>query len=156
VTTRRHKVQIPFGRAAVQIFAPNDRMNQILIEHLDPTAWRARPPGNARTIAAIFTPMHNARSKRVRLIVSQLKIPFQLNRAHFRPQQARAGLGESAARCAEMLTEALGTRPELSSHTVSDRGQLMAHPGADTGRSARRGGKVESTDRGPHAAYPSP
>ena len=25
-------------------------MNQILIEHLDPTAWRANPPGKARTI----------------------------------------------------------------------------------------------------------
>jgi hypothetical protein len=44
------------GRAAVQIFAANDRMNQLFIEHLDPAA----------------------------------------------------GLAESAARCAEMLAEALG------------------------------------------------
>jgi len=42
-------------------------MNQILIEHLDPTAWKAKPPGKARTIAAIFTHMHNVRSKWVRL-----------------------------------------------------------------------------------------
>jgi hypothetical protein len=39
---------------------------------------------------------------------SALKVPPQLNRAHCTPQQARAGLAESAARCAEMLAEALG------------------------------------------------
>jgi uncharacterized damage-inducible protein DinB len=83
-------------------------MNQILIEHLDPTAWRAKPPGKVRTIAAIFTHMHNVRSKWVRLTAPHLKVPRQLNRAHCTPQQARAGLAESAARCAEMLAEALG------------------------------------------------
>jgi uncharacterized damage-inducible protein DinB len=83
-------------------------MNQILIEHLDPTAWRAKPPGKGRTIAAIFTHMHNVRSKWVRLTAPHLKVPRQLNRAHCTPQQARAGLAESAARCAEMLAEALG------------------------------------------------
>ncbi len=51
------------GHAAVQIFAANDRMNQALIENLEPAAWRAKPPGKARTIAAIFTHMHNVRSK---------------------------------------------------------------------------------------------
>ena len=108
VTTRQHKVDTQLGRAAVQIFAANDRMNQILIEHLDPTAWRAKPPGKVRTIAAIFTHMHNVRSKWVRLTAPHLKVPRQLNRAHCTPQQARAGLAESAARCAEMLAEALG------------------------------------------------
>jgi hypothetical protein len=83
-------------------------MNQIFIEHLDPTAWRAKPPGKARTIAAIFTHMHNVRSKWVRLTAPHLKIPRQLNRAHCTQQQARVGLAESAARCADMLAEALG------------------------------------------------
>src|SRR5437867_5917166 len=54
------------GRAAVQIFAANERMNQVLIEHLDPTAWRAKTPGKARTIAAIFTHVHNVRCKWVK------------------------------------------------------------------------------------------
>jgi uncharacterized damage-inducible protein DinB len=81
VTTRQHKVHTQLSRAAVQIFAANERMNQILIEHLDPTAWRAKPPGKARTIAAIFTHMHNVRSKWVRLTAPHLKVPRQLNRA---------------------------------------------------------------------------
>ena len=108
MTTRQPKVHTQLGRAAVQIFAANDRINQILIEHLDPAAWRAKPPGKARTIAAIFTHMHNVRTKWVRLTAPHLKVPPQLNRAHCTPQQARAGLAESAARCAEMLAEALG------------------------------------------------
>ena len=108
MNTRQPKVHTQLGRAAVQIFAANERMNQMLIEHLDPAAWRAKPPSKARTIAAIFTHMHNVRCKWVRLTAPHVKVPPQLNRAHCTPQQARAGLAESAARCAEMLADALG------------------------------------------------
>src|SRR5258706_6411413 len=90
------------------MFAANERINQILIEHLDPAAWRAKPPGKARTIAAIFTHMHNVRTKWVRLNASHLKVPPQLNRSHCTPRQARAALAQSAARCGEMLAEAIG------------------------------------------------
>src|ERR1019366_8130643 len=96
------------AQSVLRIFAANERINQMLIEHLDPAAWTARPPGNVRTIAAIFTHMHNVRTKWVRLTAPHLKVPAQLNRAHSTPQQARAGLAESAARCAEMLAGALG------------------------------------------------
>jgi len=110
---RQAKDHEQLGRAAVRIFAANERMNQVLIEHLDPAAWLAKPPsakasGRARTIAAIFTHMHNVRTKWVRLTAPHLKAPAQLDRAHCTPQQASAGLAESAARCAEMLAEALG------------------------------------------------
>lgn len=83
-------------------------MNQMLIEHLDPMAWKAKPPGKIRTIVAIFTHMHNVRSKWVRLTAPHLKVPRQLNRADCTQERARAGLAESAARCEEMLAEALG------------------------------------------------
>ena len=102
------RVRTPLGRSAVRMFAANERMNQILIEHLDPAAWKAKAPNNVRSIGAIFTHMHNMRCKWVRLTAPHLKIPTQLNRAHCTPQQARAALAESAARCEEMLAEALG------------------------------------------------
>jgi uncharacterized damage-inducible protein DinB len=108
VTTRQHKVDTQLGRAAVRIFAANDRINQILIEHLDPIAWRAKPPGKVRNIAAIFTHMHNVRSKWIRLTAPHLKVPRQLHRAHCTQQQASTGLALSAACCVEMLAEALG------------------------------------------------
>ena len=112
MTTRQRRVHSQSVRAAVRIFTANDRMNQILIEHLDPAAWRAKPPGDVRTIAAIFTHMHNVRTKWVRLTAPHLKVPAQLNRVSCTPEQARAGLAESAARCAEMLAEALGDGPD--------------------------------------------
>jgi uncharacterized damage-inducible protein DinB len=108
VTTRTHKVHTQISRAAIQTFVANDRINQILIEHLDSAAWRAQPPGKARTIVAIFTHLHNVRCKWIRLTAPHLKVPSRLNRAHCTPQQARAALSRSAARCAEMLAEALG------------------------------------------------
>jgi uncharacterized damage-inducible protein DinB len=107
VTTRQPKVHTQLGPAALQIFAANESMNQMLIEHLDPAAWRAQPPGNVRTIAAIFTHVHNVRCKWIRLTAPHLEVPAQLNRAHCTPRQARAALAQSAARCVEMLTEAL-------------------------------------------------
>jgi uncharacterized damage-inducible protein DinB len=113
VSMRQHKVHTQqvhtqLGRAAVQIFAANERINQMLIEHLDPAAWKSKPPGKTRTIAAIFTHMHNVRTKWVRLTIPHLKVPRQLDRTRCTPAQARAGLAESAARCADMLAEALG------------------------------------------------
>jgi uncharacterized damage-inducible protein DinB len=104
------QVQVHLGRAAAQIFAVNDRTNHMLIEQLDPAAWSAKPPGKVRNIAAIFTHMHNVRTKWIRLTAPHLKVPKQLDRAHCTPRQARAGLAESAARCEEMLAEALGGR----------------------------------------------
>jgi uncharacterized damage-inducible protein DinB len=108
VTERQYNLHTHLGRAAVQIFAANERMNQMLIEHLDPRAWKAKPPGKARPIVAIFTHMHNVRVKWVRLTAPHLKVPRQLQRTQCTPQQARSGFAESASRCAEMLAEALG------------------------------------------------
>lgn len=108
MTARPHQVQTQLGRSAIRIFAANDRINQILIEHLDPAAWKAKPPGKTRTIAAIFTHIHNVRTKWIRLTAPHLRVPAQLNRAHCTPQQASAALAHSAARCSQMLAEALG------------------------------------------------
>ena len=108
MTTPQHDVHSQSGRTAAQVFTANDRMNQMLIEHLDPAAWRTKPSGGVRPIAAIFTHMHNVRGKWIRLTAPHLNVPRQLNRAHCTPEQARAGLTESAARCSEMLAEALG------------------------------------------------
>lgn len=104
------KVHKQLGRTAAQTFLLNDRINQIPIKHLGPAAWSTKPFGRARirTIAAIFTHMHNVRCKWIRFTAPHLKVPRQLNRAHCTPKQAREGLAESAAGCAAMLAEALG------------------------------------------------
>jgi len=91
-----------------QAYLVNDRMNQLLLEHLDSRAWRARPPGQkGRTIADIFAHVHNIRRKWLRLSAPHLKLPAQLDRHLCTQVEARTALAESALRCSEMLTEAL-------------------------------------------------
>ncbi len=104
---RPQNAQTQVGRAAVQIFAVNDRLNQFLIEQLDPAAWRAKSPGRVRSIAAIFAHVHNVRCKWIRLTAPHLKVPLSLKRAHCTQRQMSKALAQSGARCAEMLAEAL-------------------------------------------------
>jgi uncharacterized damage-inducible protein DinB len=100
---------LDFRQALLETYAVNDRMNQVLLEHLDPGAWRAKPPGGkGRTIAAIFAHVHNIRCKWLRLSAPHLKFPARLDRVRCTQKQVRAALAESAARCSEMLAEALG------------------------------------------------
>jgi uncharacterized damage-inducible protein DinB len=106
VAKRQRNAQL--DHAAVRIFAVNDRLNQMLIAHLDPAAWKARPQGKVRSIAAIFAHVHNVRCKWIRLTAPHLKVPAKLGRADCTPRQASVALAQSAARCVEMLAEALG------------------------------------------------
>ncbi len=95
--------------ALQESWAVNERMMQIVLENLDPAAWRAKPPGSkARTIAAIVAHVHNIRRKWVRLSAAHLKLPAALDRAGCTQKVARAALKESAACCSEMLAQALG------------------------------------------------
>jgi uncharacterized damage-inducible protein DinB len=92
----------------VESYAVNERMNQIILEHLDPAAWRVKVTGNkGRTIADIFSHVHNVRRKWLRLSAPHLKLPAPLKRTTCTQKQAQAALAESGARCTEMLAEAL-------------------------------------------------
>jgi uncharacterized damage-inducible protein DinB len=91
-------------QALVESYAINERMNQIVLDHLDPGAWRAKLPGSrGRTIAAIFSHVHNVRLKWLRLSAPHLKLPARLDGARCSQKQAGAALAESAVRCGEML-----------------------------------------------------
>jgi uncharacterized damage-inducible protein DinB len=91
----------------VESYAVNERMNQLLLEHLDRRAWQAKPSnGKGRTIAAIFAHVHNIRRKWVRLSAPHLRLATRLDRRRLKIEQARAALAESAARVTEMLAEA--------------------------------------------------
>jgi len=72
---RTKKADTPLARSAVRIFAANERMNQMILQQLDPAAWHTKPPGNARSLAAIFTHIHNVRTKWIRLTAPHLKVP---------------------------------------------------------------------------------
>ncbi|HZQ94802.1 MAG TPA: DinB family protein [Candidatus Sulfotelmatobacter sp.] len=93
-------------------YAVNDRMNQIVLEHLDPRAWRAQlPRSRGRTIAAIFVHVHNIRGKWLRLSAPHLKSPVRLDRTRCTQKQVAQALGDSAALCSNMLAEAFAQGP---------------------------------------------
>jgi len=101
---------VDFPQQILQSYALNDRMNQLLLEHLDARAWRAKIlGGKGRTIAAIFAHVHNIRCKWVRLSAPHLKLPARLDRSRCTPKQVQAALAESARLCSQMLEEALRT-----------------------------------------------
>jgi uncharacterized damage-inducible protein DinB len=105
---RSYEALVQIRDVLLETYTVNDAMNQLILERLDPRAWRAKPPGrNARTIAAIFAHVHNVRRKWLRLSAPHLKLPAQLDRTRCTQRQARAALAESALRCSEMLAEAL-------------------------------------------------
>ncbi len=119
---------VDLRQALVESYAVNERMNQIVLEHLDPAAWRARlPETKGRTIAAIIAHVHNVRRKWLRLSAPHLKLPLSLDRANYTQTQARAALAESAARCSEMLADAL-CRPERRVETFHRDGWARPWP----------------------------
>ena len=132
--TQRSVARTPadFAEEMVQAYALNDRMNQLVLEHLDPRAWRAKPSGKGtRTIAAIFTHVHNVRCKWLRLSAPHLKITARLDRTRSTQKQAASALAESAARCCEMMSDALsGSAERVPSFLrgASPRTSLYAEP----------------------------
>ena len=121
-------VGVDLCQVLVESYAVNERMNQIVLEHLDPAAWRAKLPGSkGRTIAAIVAHVHNIRRKWLRLSAPHLKRPAPLDRASCTQKQAQAALVESAARCSEMLADAL-SRPHSRVETFRRDGWARPWP----------------------------
>ena len=112
----RTEMSVDLRPALVECYAVNERMNQMVLELLEPAAWHARLPGSkGRTIAAIVSHVHNMRRKWLRLSAPHLEMPVALNRLKCTQEEGRAALAESAERCTEMLVEALtgpGSRVE--------------------------------------------
>jgi uncharacterized damage-inducible protein DinB len=93
----------------LETWAVNVHMNQLLLEHLDPRAWRSEPAGKrSRTIAAIFAHVHNVRRKWLRLSAPHLRLPPELDHRRVTQSRARTALAESGRLCSTMLADALG------------------------------------------------
>jgi uncharacterized damage-inducible protein DinB len=98
----------------LETYAANDTMNQLILSHLDPRAWRAQPPGpkgSGRPIAAIFAHLHNCRLKWLKKSAPHLKCPLPLDPHRCTIKQAAAAHRKSAAQCLRMLSDALSASP---------------------------------------------
>ena len=77
----------------IETYSVNDAMNQWLLAHLNPRAWRAELPGSGlggRTIAAIFAHLHNCRLVWLKGSAAHLKCPAALDPARCTIAQAAA------------------------------------------------------------------
>lgn len=94
----------------LETYSVNDAMNQHLLTHLDPRAWRAEPPGpraSGRTMAAIFAHLHNSRLVWLKNSAPHLKCPAALDPYRCTMKQAAAAHRKSARQCLVMLSDAL-------------------------------------------------
>jgi uncharacterized damage-inducible protein DinB len=120
----------------LETYAANDAMNQLLLEHLDPRAWRAKPQGDSsrdgRTIAAIFAHLHNVRLKWLRRSAPHLKRPKPLDPHRCTMKQAATAHKKSAAQCLKMLADALSAEPNRRVRKFSRDGWMPTWPAGGT------------------------
>jgi len=100
----------------LETYAASDAMNQLILTRLNPRAWRAKVPGTqgggGRTIAAIFTHVHNDRLVKLRHSAPHLKRPAPVDPARCTVKQAAAAHKKSAAACLQMMKEALSGKAD--------------------------------------------
>lgn len=137
--------QIPV--ALLNAFNTNNRINQYLIDNLAPAAWKAKPEGKGRTIAAIVAHMHNVRVMWLKAAKAK-DVPAQLDRATLKPSQALRALEQSRHALSVVISGALESdgrvrsfRPDVAgflgyliAHDAHHRGQItmlarqLGHP----------------------------
>ena len=75
--------------ALLRGYAASARANEFLVERLDPTLWRARPPAaKMRSIAATVAHMHNCGLVYLTRANPRAKVPAELDRFRVTPNQA--------------------------------------------------------------------
>src|SRR6266849_4082718 len=112
MAVQSHAALAEIRDALLETYASNDAMNQLILSHLDPCAWRAQPPGqkgSGRTIAAIFAHLHNSRLVWLKNSAPHLKCPPPLDPDRCTMKQAAAAHRRSGAQCLKMLTDPLSS-----------------------------------------------
>lgn len=80
--------------ALLEAYDAGARINQYLVERLDPAVWRARPPvPKSRTVAAIVAHMHNCGLRYLERTDPRARVPGELDRSRVTRAQAVRALG---------------------------------------------------------------
>jgi uncharacterized damage-inducible protein DinB len=129
---------LDLGAALLSALATSERINQYLLDALPDDAWRAETPGEGRTIAAVFSHLHNTRLMWLKVAAKGAKIPAQLDRLKVTRDQARKALAGSHAAVAKLVEASLASTgriknfpPDVAafvayllSHDAHHRGQI--------------------------------
>ncbi len=137
--TRSRKEPVDLGRALVEAFLTNERINQVLLELLEPKIWRENPPSSKRrNIATTFAHIHNVRRMRIVMSAKDAAPPVKLDRARVTQAQVRKALAQSAKSMVNLIEGSLKSgghvqnfRPDVVSlvcaaitHEAHHRGQV--------------------------------
>lgn len=136
---RARGAPVDLGQALQQAAATSERINQFLLENLDPAAWNAKPPGEGRTIAAIVSHVHNVRRMWLQVSAPEHGVPEKLDRRTVTIGQAKTALGESflALRgLIERSLEAGGKVKDFKPDVVGFLAYLVAHESHHRGQIA--------------------
>ena len=110
----------------------NARVNEYLVERLDPAVWRAKPPAKMRTIAAIVAHMHNCGLTYLRQATPKIRVPPDLDRFRVTQQAAIRALTAKRKAMLAAFESALelGTRIGHSKHdAIEFVAYYMVHDG---------------------------
>lgn len=112
-TTVSVKEPVDLSAALLRAFATNERVNQLMLDAIDESIWRALPPGaatkQARTIAGIVAHIHNVRHMWLVVSTRAKKAPPKLDRDHVTRDQAKLGLAASSVAMIELLRASLAS-----------------------------------------------
>ena len=130
---------VELGKALVEAFLTNERINQVLLDLLKPEVWRAQPPcAKRRNIATTFAHMHNVRCMRLKMCARDEEPPPKLERGEVTVPEAKEALGQSARAMVHLIEQALASgghvpdfRPDVVAlvcsaitHDAHHRGQI--------------------------------
>jgi uncharacterized damage-inducible protein DinB len=116
--SRRDRSQpVDLGRALVEAFLTNERINQVLLDLLDPKLWRAQPPcSKRRNIATTFAHMHNVRCMRLKMSARDEELPTKLDRAEVTQEEAKESLGQSACAMVRLIERSIASGGRVSDY----------------------------------------
>jgi uncharacterized damage-inducible protein DinB len=125
------RAPIDLASAVLQALATNERMNQFLLENLDDRAWNVPPPaGQGRTIAAIFSHMHNVRHMWLTVAAKKKKAPDKLDRRTVTKPQAMKAMAASSQALLVLFEHSLeqgGRVKDFRPDVVGFLGYVIAH-----------------------------
>jgi uncharacterized damage-inducible protein DinB len=115
---RRDRGQpVDLGRALIEAFLTNERINQVLLELLDPEIWRAQPPcSKRRNIATTFAHIHNVRCMRIKMSARDGELPAKLDRAEVTQAEAKESLGQSSCAMVRLIERSLASGGHVSDY----------------------------------------
>jgi len=110
--SRNREKPVDMGHALIEAYQTNERINQVLLDAIDPKIWRAMPPcSKRRNIATTFAHIHNVRCMRLAMSVRDEEPPARLDRAEVTPAEAREALEKSAGAMVRLVATLEGSDP---------------------------------------------